>query len=65
MSEKQYVDINAVVDYSGISKQTTRKWVLAGHIPKDTYIKVGDTYRYNIEAMEKAFLERNEDADVD
>ena len=51
MSEKQYVDINAVVDYFGISKQT--------------YIKVGDTYRYNIEAMEKAFLERNEDADVD
>ena len=59
MTEKQYVDINRVADYFGISVSTTRKWLREGHIPRETYIKAGDTYRFNVEAIEKALTKRD------
>jgi hypothetical protein len=31
-----------------------------GHIPRDTYIKAGDTYRFNIDAIEKALTKRDD-----
>ena len=65
MTEKQYVDINRVADYFGISVSTTRKWLREGHIHRETYIKAGDTYRFNVEAIEKALTKRdNEGEDI-
>ena len=65
MTENPYVDINRVAEYFGISVSTTRKWLREGHIPDDTYIKVGDTYRFNVEAIEKALTKRdNEGEDI-
>lgn len=60
MTENPYVDINKVAEYFGISISTTRKWLREGHIPRDTYIKVGDTYRFNIDAIEKALTKRDD-----
>ena len=58
MTDNPYVDINKVADYFGISVSTTRKWLREGHIPDETYIKVGDTYRFNVDAIEKALTKR-------
>jgi excisionase family DNA binding protein len=60
MTEKTYVEIGKVADYFGISVSTTRKWLHEGHIPRETYIKAGDTYRFNVEAIEKALTSRKE-----
>jgi excisionase family DNA binding protein len=60
MTENPYVDINKVAEYFGISISTTRKWLREGHIPRDTYIKAGDTYRFNIDAIEKALTKRDD-----
>ena len=64
-TKKQYVDINVIAEYFGISKQTISKWVQAGNIPANTYIKVGDTYRYNLEAVEKALVKRTQSEDTE
>ena len=64
-TKKQYVDINVISEYFGISKQTISKWVQAGNIPDSTYIKVGDTYRYNLEAIEKALVKRTQSEDTE
>ena len=64
-TKKQYVDINVIAEYFGISKQTISKWVQAGNIPANTYIKVGDTYRYNLEAIEKALVKRTQSEDTE
>tara|TARA_R110002020_G_scaffold258053_2_gene471730 strand:+ start:1838 stop:2053 length:216 start_codon:yes stop_codon:yes gene_type:complete len=64
-TKKQYVDINVISEYFGISKQTISKWVQAGNIPDNTYIKVGDTYRYNLEAVEKALVKRTQSEDTE
>ena len=60
MTEKTYVEIGKVADYFGISVSTTRKWLREGHIPRETYIKAGDTYRFNVEAIEKALTRHEE-----
>lgn len=60
MTDNPYVDINKVAEYFGISISTTRKWLREGHIPRDTYIKAGDTYRFNIDAIEKALTKRDD-----
>lgn len=65
MTENPYVDINRVAEYFGISVSTTRKWLREGHIPDDTYIKVGDTYRFNVEAIEKALTKRGGKGETD
>lgn len=46
-----YVPIEEVAKYFTISVSTIRAWVRQGYIPKHTYIKVGNTYRFRLEAV--------------
>lgn len=50
MSTK-YVPIDDVAATLHVSLATVRSWVRRGHIPTHTYIKVGNTYRFDIEAV--------------
>lgn len=59
MTDNTYVDISKVADYFGVSVSTARKWLREGHIPAHTYINIGDTYRFNIEAVENALTQRD------
>lgn len=43
-----YVLIEDVAKHFIVSVSTVRTWVRNGTIPKDTYIKVGHTYRFNL-----------------
>jgi excisionase family DNA binding protein len=47
-SSESYVPIEDLANYLSVKESTIRQWVKQGHIPKDTYIKVGYTYRYSI-----------------
>lgn len=74
MSKGAYAGIEPVAKYFGVSSSTIRLWVRQGKIPERSYIKIGNTYRFHIRAVEDALLnyksragmsdeERNEFAD--
>jgi excisionase family DNA binding protein len=52
--ETPYTNINAVADYFQVSVSTIRKWCRNGAIPLDTYIKVGEVYRFRLDDVEAA-----------
>lgn len=43
-----FVPIDDIAKHFSVSVSTIRTWVRQGHIPKDTYIKVGNTYRFSL-----------------
>ena len=55
-SPTPYVTIDALAEHLSLAVVTVRKWLYSGKIPNDTYIKVGNTYRFNIPAVEHALL---------
>ena len=46
-----YVPIEVVGRRLSLAITTLRQWVKTGVIPSDTYIKVGQTYRFNLPAV--------------
>ena len=47
----EYVTIDEVARKLHISLPTVRSWVKAGHIGTQAYIRVGTTYRFNMDAV--------------
>ena len=57
IEDTPYVNINKVADYFQVSVSTVRKWVNNDYIPDDTYIKVGEVYRFRLNDVESALSE--------
>jgi len=53
MSEP-FVPIEDLAKRFTVSVSTVRAWVRQGHIPKDTYLKVGNTYRFDVSKVVQA-----------
>lgn len=51
-----FVTIESLAQYFCVSVSTIRAWVRQGHIPENTYIKLGNTYRFNRDAVQKALM---------
>jgi len=51
-----FVPIEQVAKHFTVSLSTIRAWVRQGKIPPNTYIKVGNTYRFNVADVEGALL---------
>jgi excisionase family DNA binding protein len=51
-----FATIESLAQYFCVSVSTIRAWVRQGHIPENTYIKVGYTYRFNREAVQQALM---------
>lgn len=56
-----FVPIEDVANHFSVSVSTIRGWVRKGHIPKNTYIKVGNTYRFSIDNVASALTQQDED----
>lgn len=56
-----FVTIESLAQYFCVSVSTIRAWVRQGHIPENTYIKLGNTYRFNREAVEHALMGMQKD----
>lgn len=56
-----FVPIEEVAKHFTVSVSTIRAWVRQGHIPKSTYIKVGNTYRFAVDDVSVAL--KNKDAE--
>jgi hypothetical protein len=60
-NSKHYVEVNDVAQYFSVSTATVRVWVHKKYIPRSSYIKAGDTYRYNIASIEAHLTEEGEE----
>ena len=54
MDSPKYVPIEDVAKYFSVSISTIRAWVRQNQIPKDTYIKIGNTYRFCVDDVANA-----------
>ena len=54
MNSPKYVPIEDVAKYFSVSISTMRAWVRQNQIPKDTYIKIGNTYRFCVDDVASA-----------
>jgi hypothetical protein len=64
MSEPdKFVLIEDVAKHLQVSVATVRAWVRNSIIPKDTYLKIGHTYRFNLVKVLDALTKYDEDAD--
>jgi len=53
---KGFVPIEDMARYFRVSISTIRAWVRTNKIPANTYIKLGNTYRFSIPRVEEALL---------
>ena len=61
--ETPYVNINKVANYFQVSVSTIRKWVHSGQIPADTYINIGEVYRFRLDDVEAALATAKKDGE--
>ena len=61
--QEQFVNIDDVEKHFAVSVSTVRKWLRDGLIPKATFIKIGNTYRFKLGAVEDALTRSNVDTD--
>ena len=45
MSDAKYVTLDELAAHVGVKVSTVRQWVKRGFVPRETYIKAGNTYR--------------------
>lgn len=55
------VPIEDVAKHFTVSISTVRAWLRQGHIPKHTYMKLGNTYRFQLSKVVEALTQRNGD----
>jgi len=56
MCDKPLLTIEDVAKHFKVSTSTARAWVRQGYIPKSTYIKIGNTYRFDIDKIVAALI---------
>ena len=62
-TKEPFVQIEEMAKHFAVSISTIRAWVRQGHIPKTTYIKIGNTYRFNKTAVTEALTKSAQDVD--
>lgn len=62
MTEEVFVPIEKVAYHFGVKVHTIRSWVRMGYVPRNSYIKAGNTYRFSISRMEVALTGGNMDS---
>lgn len=51
MVDAPYVPVETLARQLTVSVSCIRGWIRQGKIPKQTYVKVGNTYRFNVPAV--------------
>lgn len=60
---QEYVSIEAVAVKFSVSISTVRSWIKKGFIPRDSYIKAGNTYRFKLDEIESSLREDKDEED--
>ena len=61
MSQEPFVPIEVLAKHFTVSVSTIRAWLRQGYIPSDTYVKIGNTYRFNVSAVVQALSAKPKD----
>lgn len=56
MSPTKYVTIYGLAEYLSVSPSTIRGWVRTGIIEPEDILRVGRTYRFNLERIESKLV---------
>jgi hypothetical protein len=60
-----YVPIEDLAKHLSVSVSTIRGWVRLRHIPENTYIRVKNTYRFNIDEVTEALsADKHDDGSI-
>lgn len=59
------VPIEDLAKHFTVSISTIRAWLRQGHIPKHTYIKLGNTYRFQLSKVVEALTRKHKDEEVE
>lgn len=51
---ESFVPIDKLADHLHVKVSTVRQWIKHGRIPRATYLKIGNTYRFHISAVVQA-----------
>ena len=62
--EPKYVPIEDVAKHFSVSVSTIRAWVRQEQIPQETYIRVGNTYRFCIPDISEALTNKKTAPDI-
>tara|TARA_A100000172_G_scaffold69440_1_gene49508 strand:- start:934 stop:1182 length:249 start_codon:yes stop_codon:yes gene_type:complete len=54
----EFVGIEDVAKHFNVSVSTARAWVRQKEIPQNTYVKIGKTYRFKLDAVVEALLQK-------
>ena len=54
MSQAPFLMIEVLAKRAGVSTATIRRWVRNGHLPSETFIHIGQTYRFDLDAAMQA-----------
>lgn len=57
----ELITIDALAKKLSVSISTVRSWVRQGYIPKDTYVQIAKTYRFDYDRVIEALRQRNKD----
>ena len=60
---EHFVPIEDVAKHFSVSVSTVRAWVRQGHIPEDTYVKIGNTYRFNVSDVSHALTNKEKESE--
>jgi predicted site-specific integrase-resolvase len=60
---QEYVAIESVADKFSVSISTVRSWIKKGFIPRDSYIKAGNTYRFKLDEIESSLRKDKDEED--
>ena len=52
--EDKYVDIQKLAEHFMVSVSTVRVWIRKGILPAESYLKVGNTFRFKLHEVEAA-----------
>lgn len=61
----KYMNIAGLSEYFAVSTSTIRGWVKQGTIPKDAYLKIGSTYRFDLGMIETLFRAKTQEDTAD
>jgi len=64
-AKSPFVTIESLAQYFHVSVSTIRAWVRQGHIPETTYIKLGNTYRFNRDQVADALTLMQKEAELE
>jgi excisionase family DNA binding protein len=52
-----FVPIEELAKHFSVSVSTIRAWIRQGYIPKDSFLRIGSTYRFKISEVEASLIE--------